>query len=65
MKIPKLSVNVTADVLAQVDALVEQHRPFARRHAIHLAALRIGLAELIAKPERIAEAIGPHAEHHA
>lgn len=57
-KQPKLSVNITSDVLAQVDALVEMHRPFAKRHAVHLAALRVGLAELTARPERLLETLG-------
>jgi hypothetical protein len=61
----KLSVNVTDDLIAKVDALVEQHGPFARRHSIHLAALRIGLAELEADPDRINEAVGPHLEQQA
>lgn len=60
--INKLSVNVTDDLIAKVDALVEQHGPFARRHSIHLAALRIGLAELAADPKRINEAAGHQVE---
>lgn len=58
LKTQKLSVNVTDDLLTQVDAVVVQHGPFAKRHAVHLAALRIGLAELKAKPERIHEVLG-------
>jgi hypothetical protein len=51
----KLSVNLTAADLGAVDAIVAQHRPFVRRHAVHLAALRLGLQELRANPERLIE----------
>jgi hypothetical protein len=54
-KLTKLSVNLTAADLVAVDAVVEQHEPFVRRHAVHLAALRLGLQELHAKPERLIE----------
>jgi hypothetical protein len=54
----KLSCNVSAELLQQIDALVRMHGPFARRHAIHVAALRIGLAELAARPERLIEILG-------
>jgi hypothetical protein len=54
----KLSCNVSAAMLQQIDALVKMHGPFARRHAIHVAALRIGLAEIAARPERLIEVLG-------
>jgi hypothetical protein len=53
----KLSVNVTDDLLDQVDAVVEKHGPFCRRHAVHLAALRLGLVELLRNPDRIHAAL--------
>lgn len=59
---PKLSVNLDAELLEEVDALVEQHRPFVRRHAVHLAALRLGLAELKAHPGRLVEVLVLEAE---
>jgi hypothetical protein len=52
---PKLTVSLTPADLAAVDAMVAQHQPFVRRHAVHLAALRIGLSELRANPERLIE----------
>ncbi len=52
---PKLSVTIDSELLDQVDILVQQHRPFVRRHAVHLAALRLGLAELHAHPDRLVE----------
>lgn len=51
----KLSVNLTAADLDAVDAVVALHQPFVRRHAVHLAALRLGLSELHANPERLRE----------
>jgi hypothetical protein len=57
-KQPKLSVSITPELLAQVDDLVAMHKPFARRHAVHLAALKIGLLELAADPNRFVEAVG-------
>jgi hypothetical protein len=57
-KQPKLSVSITPELLAEVDALVEQHRPFAKRHGVHLIALKLGLAELTANPQRFLEAVG-------
>jgi hypothetical protein len=54
-KLSKLSVNVTEADLGDVDAVVEQHRPFVRRHAVHLAALRLGLRELRSNPQRLVE----------
>ena len=57
-KIEKLSVNVTKDLLNKLDQLVRLNGPFARRHSIHVAALKLGLAELAAKPDRIHEALG-------
>jgi hypothetical protein len=59
----KLSVNVTDDLLDQVDAVVDKHGPFCRRHAVHLAALRLGLVELINNPERIHDALGLRLDH--
>jgi hypothetical protein len=53
----KLSCNVSPELLQQLDALVKMHGPFARRHAIHVAALRIGLAELAGRPERLLEVL--------
>jgi hypothetical protein len=49
----KLTVNLTAADLDAVDAVVAKHQPFVRRHAVHLAALRLGLIELRANPERL------------
>lgn len=57
----KLSVNLTTADLDAVDAVVAQHQPFVRRHAVHLAALRLGLQELRTKPERLIEQL--HEEH--
>jgi hypothetical protein len=50
-KFTKLSVNVTEADMQEVDAVVAQHRPFVRRHAVHLAALRVGLRELRTNPK--------------
>jgi hypothetical protein len=58
VKPQKLSVNVSGELITQIDSLVKRNGPFARRHAIHLAALRIGLSELTAHPERLLEALG-------
>jgi hypothetical protein len=49
----KLTANVPEDVVRRIDALVARHRPFATRHAVHVVALRLGLAELLANPERM------------
>lgn len=43
----RLTANVPDDLVRQLDALVATHEPFATRHAIHLVALRLGLAELL------------------
>lgn len=53
----KLSCNVSPELLEQLDAIVQLHGPFARRHSIHVAALRIGLAELADRPERLLEVL--------
>jgi hypothetical protein len=57
----KLTVNLTEADLDAVDAVVAQHQPFVRRHAVHLAALRLGLSELRTHPERLIEQL--HQEH--
>jgi hypothetical protein len=57
-KIEKLSVNVPLDLLHALDQLVKMNGPFARRHALHVAALRLGVAELSARPERLLEVLG-------
>ena len=54
----KLSCNVSPELLHQLDVLVKMNGPFACRHAIHVAALRIGLTELAARPERLLEVLG-------
>jgi len=56
--ITKLSANITPELLDKLDAVVRQNGPFAKRHAIHLAALRIGLAEITTNPSRLLEALG-------
>lgn len=56
-KLAKLSVTLTEADLDQVDAVVQQHRPFVRRHAVHLAALRIGLAALQSEPTRLVDVL--------
>jgi hypothetical protein len=56
--ITKLSANVTPELLDQLDAVVKKNGPFAKRHAIHLAALRIGLAEIANNPSRLPQALG-------
>lgn len=56
--ITKLSANVTPELLDQLDAVVKKNGPFAKRHAIHLAALRIGLAEITNNPSRLLQALG-------
>jgi hypothetical protein len=53
----KLSVNVSDELITQIDSIVKRHGPFAKRHAIHLLALRIGLIELLTNPERVNEAL--------
>ena len=58
-KVIKLSVNLTAADVEAVDAVVEQHRPYLRRHAIHLAALRIGIRELRDHPQHVID----HLQH--
>jgi len=54
MKTRALSVNISNELLAKLDALVSRY-PFAKRHAVHLIALRIGLDELTRNPERVRE----------
>lgn len=54
-KLPKLSVTLTDHDVENIDDIVLQHRPFVRRHAVHLAALRIGLSVLQAEPTRLIE----------
>ncbi|MGH7295279.1 MAG: hypothetical protein ACRELB_10110 [Polyangiaceae bacterium] len=50
----KLTANVADADLDKIDALVARHAPFAHRHAVHLAALRVGLEALEAEPGLLA-----------
>ena len=54
---PSITVKPSPTDLQAIDNIVRQHDPFVRRHAVHLAALRLGLAELQAHPERLVEAL--------
>lgn len=64
-KLSKLSVNLTEDDLEAVDAVVQQYRPFVRRHAVHLAALRLGLRELRSNPQRLVEQLDQEQQRRA
>jgi len=55
LKITKHTVNLTEADLHEVDAVVEHHRPFVRRHAVLLVALRLGLRELVPNPRLLIE----------
>lgn len=51
---PKTStVNLNAKMAAELDALVEKHHPFVSRHAIHVAALQLGLELLTQDTSRL------------
>lgn len=50
----KLTANITAADLGKIEAIVTRHAPFVHRHAVHLAALRIGLEALEAEPDLLA-----------
>jgi hypothetical protein len=50
---PKLSVSMTPELLDQLDQVVAHQGHFATRHAVHLAALKLGLAQLEADPTAI------------
>jgi len=52
-----LSVNAPTVLVARVDRHVQRHRPFLRRHAVHLAAIVLGLELLKEHPEKLAEAL--------
>ena len=52
-----MTVNVTREDIADIDAIVSYHRPWVSRHAVHRAALREGLAVLRLKPTRLVELI--------
>jgi hypothetical protein len=60
-----LSVNVTPDLVAELDSLVGRHRPFLRRHAAHRAALRVGIAELQRDPDRLVRVLTEERERWA
>lgn len=55
----KLSANVPLDLLRQLDQLVRANGPFATRHALLVAAIRIGVSELAANPSRLCAAFEP------
>ena len=48
-----LTVKLTAADVSQLDSIVREHEPYVRRHAVHLVAVRLGLAELRAHPEKL------------
>jgi hypothetical protein len=52
-----LTVKLGPAELLLLETIVREHEPFVRRHAVHLAALRLGLAELKANPDRLADAL--------
>lgn len=52
-----LSVNVPAPLVARIDHHVKAHRPFLKRHGVHLAAVVLGLGLLEQHPEKLAEAL--------
>ena len=57
----KLSANIPLDLLHQLDQLdqlVQANGPFATRHALLVAAIRIGVSELAANPFRLIDALG-------
>ena len=57
----KLSANIPLDLLLQLDQLVQANGPFATRHAILVAAIHVGVAELLATPSRLIGALGHRA----
>lgn len=54
----KLSANIPLDLLRQLDQLVQANGPFATRHALLVAAIRLGVGELVANPSRLIDALG-------
>lgn len=52
-----LSINVPSPLLTKLDDIVRANKPFGRRHAIHLAALLIGLEVVGARPDHLARAL--------
>lgn len=52
-----LSVNAPTPLVERVDRHVVRNRPFVRRHAVHLAAIVLGLELLDQHPEKLAEAL--------
>ena len=54
----KLSANIPLDLLRQLDQLVQANGPFATRHALLVAAIRVGVGELAANPSRLIDALG-------
>jgi hypothetical protein len=54
----KLSANVPSNLLRQLEQLVRANGPFATRHALLVAAIRVGVAELSTNPSRLIEALG-------
>lgn len=54
----KLSANIPLALLRQLDQLVQANGPFATRHALLVAAIRLGVDELTANPSRLSDALG-------
>lgn len=54
----KLSANIPRDLLRQLDQLVHANGPFATRHALLVAAIRVGVEELVTNPSRLNAALG-------
>ena len=53
----RLTVNVSTFDLQRMDELVEQHCPLMKRHAVMVAAVKVGLAEFQRNPDRLIEAL--------
>jgi hypothetical protein len=61
-KIEKLSANIPLDLLHELDQLVQANGPFATRHALLVAAIRVGVDELTTNPSRLIAALGHRTE---
>lgn len=57
MSRPKLTVSVSHELLTALDNVVGYHHPFLRRHAVHHAALQLGLSLFEAEPSMLSEVL--------
>lgn len=57
---PAVTLRLTAEDLAQLDALVDDVYSQSNRHCVALAAVRLGLAILQDEPERLRDVLQDH-----